>query len=415
MSSEQFKYVIIGGGLAAGYAARAFAEYGDSASSQLCILSADNELPYERPSLSKHFLASDASIDEILINDPGFYRRHDIEIRLETVVGRIDCDNHLLYAGNYIIGYERLMIATGARAKTLPVPGFDLNGIHTLHMALDARTIRHAAHQAERAVVIGGSFIGMEVASVLQSLGVQTTLVFPEERVWQKLFTPEISDFFEQYYAERGVKLITGAQIDRFEGDNGRVERVVLQSDQVLPASLVVAGVGVEPNLDLFVETPLQIDDGIIVNRFLETIEPHVFAVGDVARYHDPLTDKLIRIEHWDNAKSQGEHAARGMLGIRQEYRHVPYFFSDVFDLSFEFWGDISSAATAVRRGDLDAGQFSTWWLDDDGRLVAAFVMDRPEEERALAPNWIQERAILAPETLRTAEFLQGAETPATS
>src|SRR5690606_13800589 len=116
MSSEQFKYVIIGGGLAAGYAARVFAEYGDSASSQLCILSADNELPYERPSLSKHFLASDASIGEILINSPEFYRQHDIEIRLETVVGRIDCDNKLIYAGNYVIGYERLMIATGARA-----------------------------------------------------------------------------------------------------------------------------------------------------------------------------------------------------------------------------------------------------------------------------------------------------------
>lgn len=413
MSTEQFKYVIIGGGLAAGYAARTFAQHGESASTQLCILSADSEFPYERPSLSKQYLAGEASVADILINKPDFYAQHGISVRLETVVGRVDFDSHLLYAGNDIIGYENLMIATGARAKTLPTPGFDLRGVHTLRMALDARIIRREANDASRAVVIGGSFIGMEVASVLQSLGVQTTLVFPEARVWQSLFTPEMSQFFEQYYAERGVDFVTGAMLDRLEGQDGHVERVILQSGQAIPATLVVAGVGVKPNLELFRETPLQINDGILVNRFLETIEPNVFAVGDVARYHDPLTDKLIRFEHWDNAKAQGEHAARGMLGIRQEYLHVPYFFSDVFDLSFEFWGSTVDAATSVLRGDLDAGQFSTWWLDSDGRLVAAFVMDRPEEERALAPDWIRERATLTPETLRTAQFLQGAEATA--
>lgn len=410
MAFEQFKYVIIGGGVAAGYAAQTIAQHGENASSQLCILSADSQLPYERPSLSKQFLAGDEIMSDILINDPDFYTDYGIDIRLRTVVGRVDCREKLLYAGNDTIGFESLLIATGARPKDLSTPGFDLAGVHTLRLVSDACQIRKNADNARHAVVIGGSFIGMEVSSVLQRLGIQTTMVFPNDRVWQSFFTPEISRFFEEYYRARGVTFVKEARVDRFLGDDDHVERVMLDSGQELAADLVVAGVGVTPNIELFRNTPLHTDDGIVVNRFLETIVPGIFAAGDIANFNDPVTGQLRRIEHWDNAKTQGQHAACGMLGIRQEYRHVPYFFSDVFDLSYEFWGDTSGAESVVYRGSSEENSLSAWWLDADNRLEAAFVLNRPEEEAEMAPAWIRNRTTLDPDLLRNAESLRGAE-----
>lgn len=413
MTEQQYKYVIVGGGLAAGYAAREIAEHGERASAQLCIISADNELPYERPPLSKQFLAGKKSFSAILINEPDFYTRNHIDVLLETVVERVDCDAKLLITDKGAIHYDALLLATGSRARQLSVPGHDLQGIYTLRLVDDARRIRAAAEHSQQAVVIGGSFIGMEVASVLQSAGLRTTMVFPNERVWESFFTPEMSHFFERYYQKKGVTFAKGSKATAFVGKDNQVAQVILDSGRALPADLVVVGVGVEPNVELVRNTPIEVDDGIIVNRFLETIEPNIFVAGDIARYHDPLTGKLRRLEHWDNAKAQGEHAARGLLGIRQEYRHVPYFFSDVFDLSYEFWGATDEASVAIHRGDVEGGAFSTWWLDEKNRLVAAFVLNRPEEEADLAPTWIREGARLDPDLLRSAETLQGVASPA--
>jgi NADPH-dependent 2,4-dienoyl-CoA reductase/sulfur reductase-like enzyme len=200
-----------------------------------------------------------------------------------------------------------------------------------------------------------------------------------------------MSSFFENYYRERGVEFMREAQVNAFTGQQ-KVQAVqVTQTDQqkTLPADMVVAGIGVEPNVELFAETELNLDEGILVDRFLETNVEGVFAAGDVAQYPDQIFDRFRRIEHWDNAFSQGQHAARLMLGNREPYIHVPYFFSDVFDLSYEFWGDTSQANVTVHRGDVDSGSFSVWWLADK-RLQAAFVMDRPDEERELAPKWIK-------------------------
>ena len=409
MSTTHFRYVIIGGGVGAGYAARTFVAEDEEVGSQLCILSADDALPYERPALSKQFLAGEESLDDILINSADFYSEHDIDIRLETVVDAIDFDQREVHIGADRIGFDNLLIATGATPKRLPLPGFDLAGVHTLRQVDDARAILRETADVERAVVLGGSFIGMEVAATLQDRGVATSMVFPEGRVWEAFFTPAMSDFFERYYRERGVEIFSRVKPKELLGSDGHVEHVVLETGRALPAELVVAGVGVAPNVDLARETPLHLDDGIVVNRFLETNVRGVFAAGDVARFRDPRTDELRRIEHWDNAKTQAQHAARGMLGMRREYRHVPYFFSDVFDLSYEFWGDTSHAATTVRRGSFDDAAFSTWWLDDDNRLVAAFVMSRPDEERELAPAWIRDGVELDPDVLRRAEALQGA------
>jgi NADPH-dependent 2,4-dienoyl-CoA reductase/sulfur reductase-like enzyme len=236
---------------------------------------------------------------------------------------------------------------------------------------------------------------------VLQSADVDVTMVFPEAHVWEAFFTPEMSAFFENYYRDRGVIIMPRAEVVEFEGANGRLTRVVLKSGTHLEANLVVAGVGVQPNTELFADNDLQIrDGGIVVNRFLETNLLGVFAVGDVAYYNDVLFDRSRRIEHWDNAMSQGQHAIKNMMGAHEPFVHVPYFFSDVFDLSYEFWGDTTGAQEIVHRGDVENGRFSVWWLGADGRLLAAFVMNRPDEERELAQQWIREAKKLTAEKL---------------
>jgi NADPH-dependent 2,4-dienoyl-CoA reductase/sulfur reductase-like enzyme len=274
----------------------------------------------------------------------------------------------------------------------------------------DARRIRQQAKGAQEAVVIGGSFIGMEATAVLQSQGVETTLVFPEKRVWDAFFTPEMSAFFEKYYRDRGVTILPEQEVTAFEGEV-YVTHVVTKSGKKLPTDMVVAGIGVQANSDLFANSPLQLVDGAIsVNRFLETNMPDVLAAGYVVRYRSTLYERPLHIEHWDNAVAQGRHAAHMMLGEIQPFEHVPYFFSDVFDLSYEFWGDTQDAVEAVHRGLVEKGEFSTWWLAKDGRLLAAFVMNRPDEEREVAPQWIKSGKKLTADWLRSSESLQVAD-----
>jgi NADPH-dependent 2,4-dienoyl-CoA reductase/sulfur reductase-like enzyme len=399
-----YKCVILGGGVTAGYAAQKFADETDIQPGDLAIFSDEETLPYERPPLSKGLLLGETEADEILVNEPEFYRDHNIDVHLNTHVDAVDLRGKTLQAGGDTISFDKLLIATGARLRTfadLGAPGADLEGIHYLRHLPQAHRIRSAAKEADRAVVIGGSFIAMEVASGLQQMGVETTMIFPEERVWQAFFTPQMSEFFSDYYREQGVEIMSGVQIERFVGDDG-VTGVALESGETLDADMVVAGIGVEPNAALFADSGLKVDDGILVNRYLETNFRDIFAAGDVARYRDLLFDTSQRVEHWDNAQAQGQLAACVMLGEYQPFVHVPYFFSDVFDLSYEFWGDAGDAAQAIHRGDVADGSFSTWWLKD-GRLQAAFVMDRPEEEREKAPDWIEAHQKLDPEALADA------------
>ena len=403
---NSFKYVILGGGLTAGYAAQEFVKKGIG-SEELCIVSAEETPPYERPPLSKDFLAGEENVDDILINEPEFYKKNNIALKLGTRVTAVDLDKKQLATTNGPLRYEKLLIATGAQPHTFDLPGSDLDNIFYLRQIDDAQRIRQQAKDAQKAVVIGGSFIGMEATAVLQSQGVATTLIFPEERVWEAFFTPEMSDFFENYYRERGVTILAEQEIAAFEGEV-YVTTVVTKSGKKLSTNMVVAGIGVKANSDLFTGSPLQLEDGAIrVNRFLETNVPDVLAAGDVARYRSTLYERPLHVEHWDNAVAQGRHAADVMLGEMQPFEHVPYFFSDVFDLSYEFWGDTEDAAEAVHRGSVEEGKFSTWWLDKDGRLVAAFVMNRPDEERDLAPKWIKSSKKLTADWLRRSETLQ--------
>jgi NADPH-dependent 2,4-dienoyl-CoA reductase/sulfur reductase-like enzyme len=400
------RFVILGGGMVAGYVARELAARGLERG-QLTIVSEDTFLPYERPPLSKGLLAGREHANDILINDDGFYRERGIDVMLNTRVVRVDFDEHCLHLerGEPLV-YEHLLIATGARPRMLDLPGADLDGVRYLRTIDDSRAIRDAAANAKRAVAIGGGFIAMEVASVLASQGVDVSMVFPDDRVWKKLFTPEMSSFFETYYRDRGVRLEASQMVTAIEGDGGRVVAVSTSTGNRIETDLVVAGIGIEPNLALFEGTALKMNGGIAVNEYLETSIPGVLAAGDVVRYRDLLFGKMRRADHWDNAVEQGKHAAAILCGERTPFVHVPYFFSDVFDLSYEFWGDASDATSVIYRGDVASGAFSAWWQRRE-TVVAAFVMNRPDEERELAPQWISERQDVSQDALRTASNLQ--------
>jgi NADPH-dependent 2,4-dienoyl-CoA reductase/sulfur reductase-like enzyme len=389
---------VLGGGMVAGYAAKELANRG-LRSGELTIVSGDDTLPYERPPLSKGFLSGKEDEAAILINKPEWYRERGIDVKLRTTIEDVNLAKKVLRTNTEeTFEFENLLIATGAQPRPLGCPGDNLPNVFYLRSLDESRKIRAAAASSEHAVVIGGGFIGMEVASVLTQKSIETTLVIREDRVWSRVFTPAMSEFFEHYYKSRGVRLVKREKVTRLEG-NDRVEAVRLSSDRKISCDIVVAGVGATPVTKLFEKSSLAIDNGVTVNEFLESSHPGVYAAGDVANYPDKIFGKRRRVEHWDNAVSQGQHWATVMSGDRHPFVHVPYFFSDVFDLSYELWGDSEGATQPVVRGDMNSSSFSVWWLKQT-RLVCAFVMNRPDQERQVAPEWIKSKQTISAERL---------------
>jgi NADPH-dependent 2,4-dienoyl-CoA reductase/sulfur reductase-like enzyme len=392
------RYIILGGGMVAGYAAKELASRG-LRSGELMIISADDAPPYERPPLSKGFLSGKDTEAEILINKREWYEKQGIDLKLRTIVDGIDLKKkRLLVNSGEAFEYETLLIATGARARKLDCPGNDLPNVFYLRSLGDSRRIRERATNSKQAVVIGGGFIGMEVASVLSQKNIETSLIIQEGRVWSRVFTPAMSEFFERYYLSRGVKLLKKESVVSLQG-KGRLD-VLLSSGRTISCDMVVAGVGASAVTEMSAKSGLAVENGILVNEYLETNQAGIFAAGDVANYADRIFDKRRRVEHWDNAVSQGQHWAGIVRGERRPFSHVPYFFSDVFDLSYELWGDSDGATQTITRGDLKSSSFSVWWLMQE-RLIAAFVMNRPDEERQVAPEWIMGKQTISVDRLK--------------
>src|SRR4029077_9519524 len=227
---------------------------------------------------------------------------------------------------------------------------------------------------------------------------IETSLIIREDRVWSRVFTPAMSEFFERYYLSRGVKLLKKESVASLQGKD-RLD-VSLSSGRKISCDTVVAGVGATAVTELFAKSGLAIENGIVVNEYLETNQAGIFAAGDVANYVDKVFDKRRRVEHWDNAVSQGQHWAGIIRGDRRPFLHVPYFFSDVFDLSYELWGDSEGATQTIARGDLTSSSFSIWWLKRDC-LTGAFVMNRADEERQCAPEWIESKQNISTNRLK--------------
>src|SRR5450830_1258458 len=324
----------------------------------------------------------------------GAWQALGIELKLGCRVSRLDTARRTLHTeAGPSWTYGQLLIATGARPLRLELPGVELPGIHYLRSLADAQAIRASALQAQRAVVIGGSFIGLEVAASLRQRGIAVTLVERGD-LFGRFNTPALSDFFQRCFTERGAQVLLGDSPVSFSGGD-RVQAVHTLGGQVLPCDMVVIGAGISPETGFLEGSGLLLDEGVVVDRFLQASQPGVFAAGDVANFDDPVLGRRHRVEHWDNAIKQGRLAARNMLGQRLPYDEVSYFFSQVFEHSFNLLGEIEPPFERIDRGSLQAGSFAAFYLRHD-IPQALFSLGRPSQETRLVENLIKRRVNLS-------------------
>ena len=331
------KIVIVGGG-AAGFAAAEMLRR-QRYEGSIVMLSDDDAPPVDRPNLSKDYLAGNAPEEWVPLREEGFYTEQRIDLRRKTSVTGIDTATREVALGDGTkVGYDRLLLATGAEPVRLPVPGMDLPHVHTLRTLADCRAIIARAAAATHAVVMGASFIGLEAAAALRARGIEVHVVAPDKRPMERVLGPQMGDFVRSLHEEHGVTFHledTATAID--------AHQVTLKSGGVIAADLVVVGVGVRPRLPLAENAGLAIDRGVTVNEYLETSSPEIFAAGDIARWPDRHSGAAIRVEHWVVALRQGQTAARNMLGAREKFDAVPFFWSQHYDVSINYVGHAES------------------------------------------------------------------------
>jgi NADPH-dependent 2,4-dienoyl-CoA reductase/sulfur reductase-like enzyme/nitrite reductase/ring-hydroxylating ferredoxin subunit len=327
------RIVIVGGG-AAGFAAAEMLRregYADS----LTMLSSDDSPPYDRPNCSKDYLAGNAPEDWMPLRPPEYFKEHNIDLRLNTKVTAIDPKTRqvTLTSGETVV-FDLLLLATGAEPIRLDIPGADLPHVHVLRSLADSRAIIAGTKDARRAVVIGASFIGLEVAASLRAREIEVHVVAPEQRPLERVLGREYGDFIRGLHEEHGVIFHLGETASAIEAKS-----VKLKGGASLPADLVVVGIGVRPRIELAERAGLKIDRGVLVNEWLETSAPGIFAAGDIARWSDAHTGESLRIEHWVVAERQGQIAARNMLGQRRRFSDAPFFWSQHYDVPIAYTG----------------------------------------------------------------------------
>lgn len=379
-------YLIVGGGLAAASAVDGIREVDEEGS--VVVLSDEEEPPYHRPPLSKEFLRAPAGAPRSLLHvkpEGWFEEEADARLLLGQRATRLDPDGMRVEAasGDAHSG-ARILLATGGRPRTLPVPGAGLDGVETLRTAADSELIRDRAREADRAVLVGAGFIGMELAAALTEFDVRPTVVELQDRVWGRMLPDRLSTWMRSYFEDRGVEFRLEESVDAFAGGD-EVEGAGLSGGERVPCELAVVGVGIRPNQELAADAGLAVDDGVVVDEHAETGSGGIYAAGDVARYPDPVFGDRTRVEHWDHAKAHGRLAGRNMAGADERYDHLSYFFTDVFDLSLNVYGRPTSAERTAVRGSLDGAPEDGCLAfgERDGRVVAAVLVNDQDSMEA--------------------------------
>ena len=381
MTAREVDFLLIGGGLASANCARWLRESG--AEGEILLVGREPDAPYNRPDCSKGYLRGEESREEPLFRPPGFWREQRIELMTRTSVTALDAQQRTAKLSNKEeISFEKALIATGANVRRLNVPGCELEQIHYLRTLGNADAIREGVADAQRVVLIGGSYIGCEVAASLTRMGKKATIVMQEETTLERGFGKSAGRFFQGLLERHGVEIHGNDGLERFEGPDGRVAEVITSNGLELPAEAVVIGAGVTPDVGLAQRAGLAIGQkgGVTCSSRLETSAPGIYAAGDIAEYDSPLHGGHVRIEHWDVAFNHGKTVALNMLGQDVAHEVVPYFFSVLAD-----WGELEYVGPAyewdeeIVRGSYGQGEFTTWYLKD-GRVQAALTFGRSDD-----------------------------------
>jgi 3-phenylpropionate/trans-cinnamate dioxygenase ferredoxin reductase component len=359
-------FVIVGAGLAGASAAAALRKSGFDG--RIVLIGEEQERPYERPELSKQYLRGEKQSPKWVHADV-FYDEAEIELRTGQRGTGLDPVGRTVDTTGGRLPYDRLLLAMGSRPRRLSVPGAQLDGILTLRTAADADAIKERARRAGTVAVVGGGWIGSEVAASLRQIGSDVTLVSPTYAPLEHVLGGAVAAVYRRAHEEHGVHLVLGTRVARFLG-GPQVEGFVTDDGRTVRAELVVVGIGAEPRTEIAAGTALSVDGGFVVDEHLATNLPGVYAAGDVANAWYPFYGGHLRVEHWDNAKRQGRVAAANMAGASEVYDRIPYFYSDQYDLGMEYTGHGAPGDEVVFRGRPDAGEFIAFWLRD-GRVTA--------------------------------------------
>jgi 3-phenylpropionate/trans-cinnamate dioxygenase ferredoxin reductase subunit len=363
--------VIVGAGQAAAVAAATLRK--EKYVGTIKILGDEGHPPYDRPPLSKHYLAGELSLTETLIRPVEFYTDNDIELLINTRVASIDAEaKQVITESDQVFDYDKLVITTGSRARKLNLPGCQLGGIFYLRSLNDVDLIRASMGSAKKLCVIGGGYVGLEVAAVARKAGLNVTVIETQERILQRVTTPEMSDYYHQLHTERGVNIMLNVAVTGFEGENGDHGSVskVLCGDLAVEADIVVIGVGILPNIEIAEEAGLKCDNGIVVDDHGQTSNPDIYAAGDCANHPNHLLNRRLRLESVPNAIEQARVACINLLGGDVEYASIPWFWSDQYELKLQMVGFSSDGEESVVRGDKSTNKFAVFYLKE-GRVVA--------------------------------------------
>lgn len=372
---ENVRYVIVGGGVAGVAAADAIRRRDKDG--RVVLVCAEPHAPYDRVPLSKDYLLQNIERDQVFLRRPRFYERNRIELWVQQGATALEVEKHLLtLSSGQQIKFEKLLLATGGRPRTLQLPGAALQGIYYLRNLEDTEAIQQAAQQAQRVVVIGGGFIGCELATAFVKLGLATTVVEVTPAVLSLVVDPETSQFVGSYLGQQGIRVLTNTAATGFVGEQGRVRSVTTNSGDALPADIVVVGVGIIPNTELAEAAGLPVDNGVVVNEYLEAAKD-IYAAGDMARYYHPILGHHHRVEHYDVALQHGRTAGANMTGQRQVYDALPYFFSTMGAINLNVVGDMSRRDHCIRRGELGLQAGFAQFYFADGLLQAVLAVNR--------------------------------------
>jgi 3-phenylpropionate/trans-cinnamate dioxygenase ferredoxin reductase subunit len=378
VADREVDFLLIGGGMGAAHCAKELRDRG--AEGSILLVGREPEIPYERPPLSKEYMRGEAERADAYVNPPEWYEQNGVELSNGKNVMSLDTDSRTAKVqGGEEVAFGKALIATGANVNILRLEGAENEGIHYLRAFGNSDAIRADAEGAEHVVLIGGSYIGTEVAASLTAKGTKCSILALEDAVLSRTFGEDAGRWFQSQIESKGVEFHGGEELEAFEGD-GRVRAIVTKSGLSIECDAVVVGAGVRPDAMLAERAGIEVDGAIVCDSKLQTSVAGIYAAGDCCSYDSVVHGRRIHVEHWDVAMQQGIHAARNMLGDDADYEVVPYFFSDLADwVSLEYVGPAQDWDEEVWRGDRDSGEFSVWYLKD-GKVAGCLSVERSED-----------------------------------